>query len=94
MMENKKKYEFDVETLQCGQARPYADSIYDYIVTSDEPERTVKEFCTKVLLPHSQPYDEWEPFSEDPSSYFYGYHTFEKIKDNKYRYRVVMPFTD
>ena len=43
MMENKKKYEFDVETLQCGQARPYADSIYDYIITSDEPERTVKE---------------------------------------------------
>ena len=41
MMENKKKYEFEVETLQCGQPRPYADSIYDYIVTSDEPERTV-----------------------------------------------------
>ena len=52
MMENKKKYEFDVETLQNGQPRPYADSIYDYIVTSDEPERTVKEFCTKVLFPH------------------------------------------
>ena len=94
MMEDKKKYEFDVETLQYGQARPYADSIYDYIVTCDEPERTVEEFCTKVLLPHSQPYDEWEPFSEDPSSYFYGYHTFEKIKDNKYRYRVVKPYTD
>ena len=31
MMENKKKYEFDVETLQNGQPRPYADSIYDYI---------------------------------------------------------------
>ena len=41
---NKKKYEFEVETLQNGQARPYADSIYDYIVTSDEPERTVKDF--------------------------------------------------
>ena len=94
MMRDKKKYEFDVETLQYGQARPYADSIYDFIVTSDVTERTVKEFCTEVLLPHSQPYDEWEPFSEDPTSYFYGYHTFEKIKDNKYRYRVVQPFTD
>ena len=94
MMEDKKKYEFDVETLQYGQARPYADSIYDYIITSEESERTVREFCTKVLLPHSQPYDEWEPFSEDPSSYFYGYHTFEKIKDNKYRYRVVKPYMD
>ena len=94
MMENKKKYEFDVEILQYGQARPYADSIYDFIVESELPEFTVKNFCTKVLLPHSQPYDEWEPFSEDPSSYFYGYHTFEKIKDNKYKYRVVKPYTD
>ena len=33
MMENKKKYEFDVETLQWGQPRPYEDSIYEYIVT-------------------------------------------------------------
>ena len=94
MMENKKKYEFDVETLQCGQPRPYADSIYDYIVTSDEIDRTVMEFCTNVLFPHSQPYEEWEPFSEDPSSYFYGYHIFKKIKDDKYRYRVVKPYTD
>ena len=91
---NKKKYEFEVETLQNGQPRPYADSISDYIVTSDEPESTVKDFRTKVLFPHSQSEDEWEPFSEDPGSYFYGYHTFEKIKDNKYRYRVVQPFTD
>ena len=34
---NKKKYEFEVEALQCGQARPYADSIYDYIVICIEP---------------------------------------------------------
>ena len=93
-MKNKTKYEFEVETLQYGQARPYADSIYDYIVTSDEPERTVKGFCTKVLSPHSQTEEEWKPYSEDPMSYFYGYHTFEKIKDNKYRYRIVKPYTD
>ena len=91
---NKQKYEFEVETLQNGQPRPYADSIYDFIVESEQPERTVKDFCTKVLIPHSQSEDEWEPFSEDPGSYFYGYHTFEKIKDNKYRYRIVQPYTD
>ena len=42
MMQNKKKYEFDVETLQYGQPRPYADSIYDFIVESEQPERYAK----------------------------------------------------
>ena len=93
-MRNETKYEFTVETLQYGQARPYADSVYDYIVESEQPESVVKNFCTNVLFPMTQEYKDWQPFSKDPSSYFYGYYIFKKVKENVYRYRIVKPYTD
>lgn len=90
---NNTKYEFTVKTLRYGQVRPYADSIYDYIVESEQPEFVVKNFCTKVLQPNTQEYNDWKPYNKDPSSYFAGYYDFRKVKDNTYSYHVVIPYT-
>ena len=91
MMTKKIKYEFNIKILRYGQERPYGLSIYDYIIETEQPKSFVKDFCTSTLYPHSQTKKEWKPIWKSPSSYFYGYHTFEKIKDNKYNYRVFKP---
>lgn len=92
MQERIENYNFKVRTLQSGQPRKYADSEYDYEIETDRPEREVKDFCTKILHRHDQPYEKWE--TGNPGSYFAGYHTFSKIAENKYRYKVVIPFAD
>lgn len=47
-------YNFSVETIRAGQPRPYANSEYEYIVKSELPEGTVRNFCTHVLYPCTQ----------------------------------------
>ena len=84
MMNNKvKEYVFKVTTLQYGQPRPYADSIYEFEIESDQPETIVKNFCTKVLYPYN-----------DSKEWYGDKMTFTKIDDNKYRYKVVSPYMD
>lgn len=92
MEERIQQFNFEVKTLKCGQPRPYANSEYEYEITSDCSEFTVKRFCTNILRPCSQTYDEWD--ENDMDSYFRGYYRFEKIGDNKYRYYKLEPFTD
>lgn len=87
-----KEYNFQVEIIRAGQPRKYADSEYEYVVTSDQPEFVVKQFCTGVLRPKKQTYKDWD--KNNASSYFSGYYTFGKIGDNAYRYYVKEPFCD
>ena len=87
-----RNYNFKVEVIREGQSRPYADSEYEYLVTSDCPEFVVKEFCTKVLRPKNQEHKDWD--RNDINSFFRGYYTFEKKGENTYRYYVREPYTD
>lgn len=93
-MSTKRDYTFSVETIREGQPRPYADSTYEYIVKSELPEGTVRMFCTHLLRICTQTKEQWKSYREDPSSYFYGYYTFQKIDENTYKYYVFKPFCD
>nr|DAI19564.1 MAG TPA: hypothetical protein [Caudoviricetes sp.] len=87
-----KDYKYNVEIIKAGQPRPYADSEYQYVITSDCGEYNVKAFCTKVLRPKNQAYKDWD--RDSAASYFAGYYTFEKTGENTYKYRVIEPFCD
>lgn len=71
-------YNFDVEIVRYGQARKYADSIYEYIIKSHLDENLVKLFCIHVLKPISQ----------------MDTYNFKKIDNNTYSYYVCIPFMD
>jgi len=93
-MEAKKlEYKFSVEVVRAGQPRSHADSEYEHIVESDLPEHIVKAFCTSALKMCSQEYKDWNRNNAD--SYFRHYYTFEKIKNDKckYRYYEKHPYT-
>lgn len=90
-----RKIIIEIETLQSGQPRPYADSKYEYILTVDGmTEFEVKAYCTNVLRPCCQTYHEWYEGKNNAAVYFGGYYSFEKIEDNKYKYFKLEPFCD
>lgn len=93
-MSAKKDYTFSVETIRAGQPRPYADSVYEYIVKSELREGIVRAFCTCVLHLQMQRKEDWKSLKEDPGSFFNGYYTFQKIDENTYKYYVFKPFCD
>ena len=59
-MSTKKDYTFSVETIRAGQPRPYADSVYEYIVKSELHEGIVRAFCTCVLRLKRQRKEDWK----------------------------------
>ena len=84
----------EIETLAYGQSRPYADSEYKYIITTNGmSEYDVERYCTKVLKPCSQSYKQWKN-PKSPGVYWYGYYTFNQLEDNKYQYYVRVPYAD
>ena len=86
------KYAFEVEVIREGQPRAYADSEYEYIITTTNvSEFDVKRFCTSVVRPNKQEVKDWDVHNAD--SYFGGYHMLEKLSENKYRYYVKEPYT-
>lgn len=87
-----REYTFKVKTIRSGQPRRYADSEFEYEITSDCGLFAVKQFCINILRPKRQEYKDWN--KNDASSYFAGYYTFEKTGDNTYRYYVKEPFCD
>ena len=79
--------------LESGQQRPYADSIYKYEIESELYEGKIKEFCVKFLCPAT--HEGGGGFS-GACSFPHGldsYYSFEKISENKYRYKVCQPYT-
>lgn len=71
-MSAKKDYTFSVETIRAGQPRPYADSVYEYIVKSELREGIVRAFCTCVLHLQMQRKEDWKSLKEDPGSFLTG----------------------
>ena len=89
------EYNFKVTVLQSGQQRRYGDSYFEYEVETNAVEFVVKQFCTKVLRPCKNAYTDWARNKEKSAAeYFAGYYTFERIGDNKYRYKVTEPYCD
>lgn len=83
-------YNFEVETKQCGQLRPYADSIYHFIITdkSEKPHRewTVKQFCTQFLHKGYEKDKMPTPFSGEIM-------TFKKLTAGVWEYKVREEYT-
>lgn len=57
------EYNFHVETVTAGQPRAYADSYYEYKVTSTRGEHFVKNFCMNVLRKSYEKNDMPDAFS-------------------------------
>jgi hypothetical protein len=91
-MDKVNNYNFEVKTIRFGQPRPYADSEYEFEITSECGEWVVKQFCTNILKQCTQDYAHWN--KNDANSYFGGYYTFSKTSDNTYKYYVKKPFCD
>lgn len=87
-------YTFAVYEIRGGQPRAYADSDYEYVVTSDQPEHVIKRFCTGFLKPHNQSKENWKKYTEDAPSFFRGYHEFDKLDEHTWRYHVHIPYAD
>lgn len=89
-MDRKTTYCFEVETVRSGQPRPYADSIYEYIVTNkceiNYSAAVIENFCKGFLRPPVR-------FTDSPCV-FDSRETFEQIGDRKFRYMQVVPSTN
>ena len=83
-------YNFDVETKQAGQLRPYADSIYHFIITDKsekaKSEYRMKEFCTQFLRKGYEK-DKMPTWSSGEILIF------KKLEDRKWEYKVRNEFT-
>ena len=60
---DKRKYIFEVETIEAGQRRSYGDSYYHFKVTSKHPQDVVKGFCMGALRPSYKAEDMPNPFA-------------------------------
>jgi len=85
------------QVLRAGQPRPYADSIYEYVIKSKLPESFIKNFCTKVLKPCDIPSKAGNEQFTGSCGFPYGLDSFYKFKQEAegiYKYVVCEPFTD
>ena len=89
--------------IQAGQLRPYADSIYEYEITTnikgmlynetDEEYDKIKEFCTEILYPSK---NEGGGGFNGSCSFPHGlnsYYKFVKRDRGSYHYIVCQPYT-
>jgi hypothetical protein len=87
----------DHKVLRAGQAKAYHDSVYDYEITSDEPEAKVREHCITILR-KVRPEYEVKGYSHTGTCGFpFGlssFYTFAKTGENRYRYTVTSPYCD
>lgn len=88
-----KTYEFKVETIREGQIARYDDSVYEYIITSENDPHTVKRFCRTFIHHARLSKKEWEA-AQTPSDHFAGYYDFEYLGNSRYRYYVFEPYCD
>ena len=83
-------YNLDVETKQAGQSRPYADSIYHYIIIdkSEKPlsEFRIKEFCTQFIHKGYAKDKMPDPFAGEIM-------IFTKLEERKWEYKVRNEYT-
>ena len=80
-----------------GQSKPYADSEYEWELTTKEDidEAELLAFCQRLLRKNTQTYEEWrEGHNDSASIYFRGYYTLVKRTSDMWIYRVVEPYCD
>jgi hypothetical protein len=82
---------WEIECLQAGQPRAYADSEYKYVIQNngevEYAENVFKDLCTKFIYP-VKPMDDPDRCWASPTW------TLTKINNRKYQYNVTVPFTD
>ena len=90
-----KSYEFKakVEALHEGQIARYDDTVYEYIITSENKPQTVKHFCLTFIKPARLTKEQFEN-PQAPGDRFASYYEFKYLGDNRYWYRVVEPYCD
>ena len=88
---NGEKY-INIKELKCGQPKPYADSEFEYIITTNYSKYEIQRFCQKYIRNCEQEKKDWK--TGVPESYFKGYYTFEEISPNVYKYYVLEPYAD
>ena len=80
-----------------GQPKPYADSEYEWELTTKEDidEAELLAFCQRLLRKNTQTYEEWRRGHNNSASiYFIGYYTLVKRTSDMWIYRVVEPYCD
>ena len=80
-----------------GQSKPYADSEYEWELTTKEDidEAELLAFCQRLLRKNTQTYEEWQKGHNNSASiYFRGYYTLVKRTSDMWIYRVVEPYCD
>lgn len=86
-----------IKTRAAGQSKPYADSEYEWELTTKEDidEAELLAFCQRLLRKNTQTYDEWKQGHNNSASiYFRGYYTLVKRSAKSWIYRVVEPYCD
>ena len=85
-----------IKTRVAGQPKPYADSEYEWELTTKEDidEAELLAFCQRLLRKNTQTYEEWRRGNVSASIYFRGYYTLVKRTSDTWIYRVVEPYCD
>ena len=81
---------WEIETLQAGQPRPYADHVYVYLVhNSSETEyarNVFEKLCTKFIHPV-------KPMDAPDRNWADGEWKLEKVDNRTYKYYVTEAYT-
>lgn len=90
----------NIKTKKYGQVAKYGHSEFEYILdVKGMYDSDIKKYCTELLMPCKQTFEEWENGrNDDDYVYFGGYYIFEQIEETdydegKYRYFVYNPST-
>jgi hypothetical protein len=82
---------FEIDCIQAGQPRPYADSEYVYIIKNNSEieytQNVIERLCTSFVYTV-------KPKSDPTYCYFDGSWTLTKIDNRTFKYHVTQPFTD
>lgn len=77
-----------IKTRAAGQSKTYADSEYEWGLTTKEDidEAELLAFCQRLLRKNTQTYEEWRRGNISASVYFRGYYTLVKRTSDTWIY--------
>ena len=87
----------EIKKLSHGQPKPYADSEYEWELTTKEDidEAELYAFCQMMLRKNTQSYEDWlKKHNNSAKAYFKGYYSLVKKSSDTWIYRVVEPYCD
>lgn len=94
-------HNIQIDTVRAGQPRPYADSVYEYVLTFTggtlgkfTPTQDMVERYVKVI--HNPRHDEPVKKKNDPTMEFHHsyFEAIEKLDENKWKIVIVSPYLD